>query len=207
VAAIAGVFADNGGGVRGDLGAVVRAILLHPEASVATENSGKLAEPVLFIVSLLRGLAANVADHPFMSTNASDMGQKVFFPPSVFSYFSPGYRVRGTNPTGGLPLVGPEFQILTSVTALVRANFVGDLLARRFGDNVTVDYTPFTSRARDAAALVDYCNLLFMGGRMSPQERREIITAVRVSPIESLNERVRTALYLTLVLAQSQVDR
>jgi hypothetical protein len=166
-----------------------------------------LAEPVVFVLSLLRGLNASVTDHPFMSDKAEEMGQKVFYPPSVFSYFSPNYRVRGTNPSGGLPLVGPEFQILTSVTALVRVNFVGALLGRWFGSDFTIDYTPFTSRARDAAALVDYCNLVFMGGRMSPQERSQIMAAVRVTPVESTMERTRTALYLTLVIAQSQVDR
>ena len=51
---------------------------------------------MLFVVSLLRALNATVTDHPFMSDKAEEMGQKVFYPGSVFSYFSPGYRVRGT---------------------------------------------------------------------------------------------------------------
>ena len=207
VQAIAAVFDNNGSGVRGDLAAIVRAILTHPEASATTPNSGKLAEPVLFMVSMLRGLEASVADHPFMSDKVEEMGQKVFYPPSVFSYFSPGYRVRGTAPPGGQPLGGPEFQILTSVTSLERTNFIGDLLGRHFGEDVVIDYFPFTSRARDAAVLVDYCNLVFMGGRMSAQERTEIIAAVRATPFDNTTERVRTALYLTLAIAQSQVDR
>jgi hypothetical protein len=131
----------------------------------------------------------------------------VFYPPSVFSYFSPGYRVRGTAGPTGAPLGGPEFQIHTTVTALVRVNFVGALLAGWFGDNVSIDYTPFTNLAADPAALVDYVNVLFMGGRMSVEERSEIIAAVRVSPASRAMERVRTALYLTLVAAQAQVDR
>jgi uncharacterized protein (DUF1800 family) len=207
VAAIAGVFADNGGGVRGDMAAVVRAILTHPDAATSTTSSGKLAEPVLFVVSQLRALNASVTDHPFMSDKVADMGQKVFYPPSVFSYFSPGFRVRGTAGPGGAPLVGPEFQILTSVTALERANFVGALVGGHFGDDVSIDYAPFTSRASDPAALVDYVNLLMMGGQMSLEERTEIIAAVRVSPATQPRERVRTAVYLTLVAAQSQVDR
>jgi uncharacterized protein (DUF1501 family) len=66
-----------------------------------------------------------------MSNKVEDTGQKVFYPPSVFSYFSPGYRVRGTDRGDKIPLGGPEFQILTTVTALERANFVGDLLGRQ----------------------------------------------------------------------------
>jgi uncharacterized protein (DUF1800 family) len=207
VAAVAGVFGDNGAGVRGDLAAVVRAMLTHPEAAISTDSSGKLTEPVLFVVSQLRGLNASVTDHPFMSDKAEEMGQKVFYPPSVFSYFSPGYRVRGTLGANGVPLGGPEFQILTSVTALVRVNFVGSLLAGWFGDSVSVDYTPFTQLASNPPALVDYANALFMGGRMSLEQRAEIISAVRVSPPSRMAERVRTALYLTLVAAQGQVDR
>ncbi len=199
---IAAIF-EGGGSGRGDLAAVVRAILLHPEAQTRTARSGKLSEPVLAITSLMRALGASVTDHPFMSDWAAEMGQKVFYPPSVFSYFSPGFRVRGT---GVPPLVGPEFQTYTSVTALTRANFIGQLLGGWFGGSVTVDYTPFTSRARDAAALTDYCNLVFLGGRMSAAERAEIIAAVRSVPITSVRERTRTALYLTLVAAQAQVD-
>jgi hypothetical protein len=73
---------------------------------------------------------------------------------------------------------------------------------------VAIDFTPFTARATDPAALVDYCNLLFLGGRMSPEERKIIIAAVRgASTTGEAVERVRTALFLTLVIAQSQVDR
>ena len=207
VAAVAAVFNDNGGGVRGDLAAVVRAVLTHPEAALSTDSSGKLSEPVLFVVSQLRALNAAVTDHPFMSDKAEEMGQKVFYPPSVFSYFSPGYRVRGTVGPAGLPLGGPEFQIMTAVTALVRVNFVGALVAGWFGADVAIDYTPFTSRANDPAALVDFVNLLFMAGRMSIEQRTDIIAAVRVSPSSRAMERVRTAIYLTLVAAQAQVDR
>src|SRR5205823_12954128 len=117
------------------------------------------------------------------------------------SYFSPGYRIRGTT------LGGPEFQILTSVTALERTNFVANLLSGVFGSDVRIDYQPFTSIAGDPAALVDYCNLLLMGGQMSPEERNEIANAVRASPGSKAIERVRTALYLTLIAAQFQVDR
>ena len=204
IAAVAAVFADNGNGVRGDLSAVLREILTRPEATTSTNTSGKLSEPVLFILSQVRALNAVVVDHPFMSDLAEQMGQKVFYPPSVFSYFSPGYRIRGIN------LGGPEFQTFTSVTALERANFVAALLGGYFGGDVAVDYSPFTSRAENPSGLVDYCSLLLMGGRMSIEERTEIIAAVRAVAMgapDSPLERAHTALYLTLVAAQGQVDR
>ena len=204
IAAVAGVFNDNGHGVRGDLAAVVRAILTNPEAGAQTDSSGKLREPALFILSLVRALNAAVTDHPFMTDKSEAMGQKIFFPPSVFSYFSPGYRIRGTT------IGGPEFQGLTTVTALERANFIAALLAGYFGDAALVDLTPFTSRADSPAGLVDYCSLLFMGGRMSIEQRTEIINAVKAVALgtpDSPLERAYTALYLTLVAAQGQIDR
>lgn len=203
VASVAAVF-NTGGTGRGDLAAVVRAILTHPEAGLTTPTSGKLAEPVLFVVSQLRALNAAVTDHPFMSDKVAEMGQNVFFPPSVFSYFSPGYRVRGT---GTPPLGGPEFQGLTSVTSLVRANFVGSLIGGRFGTAVTIDYAPFLGRAAVPVDLVDYVALTFTGGRLTTSQRNEIVAAVTATAASTPLERVRTALYLTLVPGLSQVDR
>jgi hypothetical protein len=135
-----------------------------------------------------------------MSDLAAEMGQRVFYSPSVFNYYSPFYRVRGT------PLYGPEFQILTSVTALVRANFVGRLLGGKFGGDVTIDYTPFTSLAADPEALVDYVNALFMGGLMSAEHRQAVIEAVTASPATNTTDRARTALYLVLTSGQYQVE-
>jgi hypothetical protein len=132
----------------------------------------------------------------------------VLYPPNVFSYFAPGFPVPGITGSDGLPLAGPELQILTSVTAFERANFVASVLGSLFSDGVyTFDGTAFTTRARDAAALVDYCNLVFMGGRMAPQERTGLVDAVRRFNVTSTVERAGTALYLTLVLAQDQVNR
>ena len=178
-------------------------LLMHPEAGVMTDTSGKLSEPVLYTASMLRGLAATVTDHPFMSDLTAQMGQRVFYPGSVFSYFSPGYRVRGT---GTPPLGGPEFQGLTSVTALERVNFAAALLGGHFGTDVTFSWDPFTTRATDPAALVDYVNLAFMGGRMSAEMRTDIVNTVRAVSATNTRERARTALYLTLVAAQGQVD-
>src|SRR5262249_16304299 len=156
------------------------------EANLGTGTAGKLMEPALLVLAQARALNASVVDHPFMSDLAEEMGQKVFYPGSVFSYFSPGYRIRGTT------LAGPEFQILTTVPALSRVNYMARLISNGFGADVTIDFTPFTSKAADPAALTDYCNLLFMGGQMSVEQRNEIINAVRVTSATNTTERART---------------
>ena len=194
---VAAVFANNGAGVRGDLAAVVKAILSHSEAALGTPTSGKLDEPALFITGLVRELNATVADHPFMSDLSSDMGQRVLFAPSVFNYFSPSFRVPGS------PLLGPEFQILNTATAMTHANFVKSLITGGFGSDVTFDWAPFTSLAGTPGALVDKVGAVLMGGAMSPQMRQAILTAVNASP--SATEKARTAVYLTAISMQYQV--
>jgi uncharacterized protein (DUF1800 family) len=204
---VAAVFENNGSGVRGDLAAVVRAVLLHPEGTGTAPISGKLQEPILFMTIVLRTLNASVTNLQYAIDRGVEMGQRVLYPPSVFSYFSPGFTVRDTNAGDGSPLTGPEFQILTGVTSFERPNFVSRVLDGSFGTGLVFDLSPFLSRARDAAALVDYCDFLFTGGRLTPATRADIIAAVRAISITSTVERGRTAIYLTLATGQFQVDR
>jgi hypothetical protein len=204
VADVAAVFDGATGAPRGDIPAVVRAILLHPEANAVTPQSGKLSEPLLFATSVLRALNANVTDFAALSDRLTRMGQIPFYPASVFSYFSPGYTVRGT---GTPPLRGPEFQILTTATAFERVNFIASLPGDVFGAGITVDYARFAALAGNAAALVDACNAHFLGGALPAGARTELINAVNATPPSNPGERVRTALYLTLVAGHGQVDR
>src|SRR5262249_31634598 len=133
---------DDGRNARGDLQAVVRAILLDPEArSNENPQSGHLMHPVLFVTNLLRALNARSADGSglsdgYLNPQNQGMGMDVFSPPSVFSYFSP---------SGGVPgsiLRGPEFGLLNTSTALRRANFVNTLLFQPGRINVGTTY-PF----------------------------------------------------------------
>ncbi len=101
VSRIAAVFDDNGSGVRGDLRAVVRAILMDPEARAGDsgpslnppDTSGHLREPVFFTASMLRGLGALVNDTNGLAGQAAKLGQTIFTPASVFNYYAPGYRI------------------------------------------------------------------------------------------------------------------
>ena len=131
-------------------------------------------------MSMLRALNATVTDHPFMSDRVGGDGTERVLSRRRSSATSRPATACAAPATP--PLGGPEFQILTSVTALERANFVG-VAARRPLRHRRRRSTTRRSRAwrANAAALVDYCNLLFMGGRMSAAERTEIINAVSVT--------------------------
>jgi uncharacterized protein (DUF1800 family) len=136
VGRVSAVFRDNGRGVRGDLKAVVRAILLDPEArgNIKTDpDYGKLREPVLFVTNVLRPFnptANNNIGVPASCNGLSDgvinvvtlpLDQDVFNAPNVFNYYNMNYVIPGT------PLNGPEFGIFSTGTALKRPNFVDQM--------------------------------------------------------------------------------
>lgn len=192
---ISAVFANNGQGVRGDLRAIVRAILLDPEADT-TPNTGKFSEPALFLTTIARGLNSTVIDHPYMTDFSQDMSQRIWFAPSVFNYYSPSYRLNG--------VLAPEFQIWSTATAMTRTNFVAALVSGGFGTNFTIDITPYTPVAGNPAALVDTANALLMGGTMGPEMRQSILTAL--ASATNNTERIRTVLYLIGSSMQYQVE-
>jgi len=190
----------------GDLGAVVQAILLDPEARAgdtpgqAPANSGHLREPVLFIAGLLRNLGATVPpDTNALYNNSNNMGQNLFRPPSVFNYFSPNYRIANT---GGL--VGPEFQIFSPSTSLTRINFVNTMVYGNLGGGVTLDLTPLAAFASNPAALVDAVNAQLMHGQMSSQAASNITTAVNA--VTGDLARARAAVYLAAASSEYQVE-
>lgn len=131
VARVTAAFDDNGYGVRGDLKAVIRAMLLDLEARGTGPDAaafGRLREPSLWLIASLRAFGAKSASGAanadgYLNPRTSTLGQSVLRPPSVFSYFPPDYQAPGA---GGL--LGPEFGILTATTALGRANLVNALV-------------------------------------------------------------------------------
>lgn len=132
------VFDDNGAGARGDMKSVVRAILLDIEArSLAAYDdpgAGRLREPYLRWVRLVRSLEANSENESYLIPDwghLQEMGQRVMSSNSVFNFFLPDYQPPGELADAGL--VGPEFQILTATTALSSQNIFGGALMWGFG--------------------------------------------------------------------------
>jgi uncharacterized protein (DUF1800 family) len=215
VARVASVF--NGSlGARGDLGAVVRAILLDPEArgDVKTASSyGRLRHPAQLIAGVLRAFGARSADGTsasdgYLNPQSSAMGMDVFRPPSVFSYFSPATVVPGT---GGLH--GPEFGLFSTSTALRRANFVntivfsGIAVSANAPFGTSTDLTPLLPLAASPTDLVDALDDLLLHGSMSIEMHDSIVQAVTAVSSANLLKRARTAVYLILSSSQYQVER
>ncbi|MCC6419244.1 MAG: DUF1800 family protein [Gemmataceae bacterium] len=222
------------------LQAVVRAILLDPEARGDRKdatNYGHLKEPVLFVTNLMRMFNAKSADRTadsdgYLNPDAVNLGQDVFRPPSVFSYYSPFKVAAGGTP----PILGPEFQLLTTSTAIRRVNFVNQCFApassraidvvRNKGttpngvDPVTgeplvktgplgtsVDVSWLQPLAADPAALVEQLNVLLLHGTMTAEMRSAVVAAVSAVAGTNPRKRTRTAVYLIASSAQYQVQR
>jgi uncharacterized protein (DUF1800 family) len=216
VSRVTSAFNGEISGVRGDMKAVVKAILLDPEArgDIKTDPTyGHLRHPALFITGVLRAFNARSAggggpSDGYLNPQAAAMGMDLFRPPSVFSYFSPGTVVAGTQ-----GVRGPEFGLFTTSTALRRANFVNTIVFSTIpvGANspsgTSLDLSPLQALAAEPDQLVESLNVLMMHGTMSAAMRDSIIQAVSAVPAANTLKRARTALYLVATSSQYQVER
>jgi uncharacterized protein (DUF1800 family) len=215
---VANVFANNGSNVRGDLKAVVRAILLDPEArgnNKTAANYGKLREPVLFATNLMRQFNVKSADGLSNSDGvinqlSSNMGQSVFRSPTVFNYYPPDYLVPGTT------VLAPEFAIMTTGTTISRTNFINTMVYGRVnvGTNIpngtSINFTDLQALATADATgnkLMDAVNIRMMHGTMPAAMRASILTAVTAIPSTNSLTRTQAAVYLVATSSQFQIQR
>jgi uncharacterized protein (DUF1800 family) len=184
VARIAGVFNDNGKGVRGDMGAVIAAILTDPEARNTSNDPayGKLREPVVRMANWMRAFGAHSASGNWLiaSTSANtSLDQSVLTAQSVFNFWRPGYAPPGTK-LGDLGYVGPEFQAVDEVSVAGYLNTMQGAIGNGLGTgrDVTAPYATEIGIATDPNALADRMNLLLLNGQMSASLRSRITGAI-----------------------------
>lgn len=210
VARVASIFANNGSGERGDLRAVVRAILLDPEArdeaAAANSTFGKLREPIMRVTGWARAFgASSQSDEWHLGWEESPLlglGQRPGRSPSVFNFFRPGYAPPNTG-ISERKLVAPEFQITNEITAVTYLNSMETLIRDGipFTDNLKPDYSGILPLAGDAQALVDEVNLVIAAGQVSAATLGTIRIAVESIPADSTGDRtnrVRTAILLVM---------
>jgi uncharacterized protein (DUF1800 family) len=216
VSRVAAAFNNNGSGVRGDMRAVLRAILLDAEARDASyanqTNWGKLREPMVRFSTWMRAFNARSSHGAYkiwnLEDNVSSLGQNPLRAPSVFNWFRPDYAPPGPIVTAGL--VAPEFQITHETTTTGYANFVIDTVERGFGWNNTAilaNYSSEIALASNPAQLLDRLNLLLTAGRMTPSTRQMITDAVNAVPASNAAGRVHTAVTLTMLSPEFIVQK
>lgn len=218
---IARVFANNGSGVRGDLAAVFKAILLDDEALAASgltsQTFGKVREPFVRFVQWARTFnlkkpASGKYDLYDTSQQSNALGQMVFRSPSVFNFFRPGYVPAGTAIAAN-KLVAPEFQIVNEIANIGYANYMHNVVTTKNNPNLEPDYTAEIGFANDSTALTDRIDLLLTGGVLSQANKDRIKQAVDSITLPATNDtdarfnRVAAAIILTMVSPQYLIQK
>ncbi len=234
VARVSAVFANNGSGVRGDLAAVVRAILTDAEArniGVATSPTfGKLREPVIRVANWARTFGATSQTGNFLITSTSantSLNQSPLTSPSVFNFWRPGFTPPATTVLGQNMLLAPEFQVVDEVTTASYINQMQDWINAGIGStptggsgrDVRSAYTAEIALADNPAALVDRMNALLFYGQMTPTLQSRLtaaVTAVAIPAATGSNQaaidtarlnRAKTAVFLSMISPEYLVQR
>ena len=207
VSRIAAVFANNGSAVRGDMQAVIRAILEDKEARAGDTNplddGGHLREPILWMTNYLRavGFANTDANGSYiaLSNYSSVLNERPYRSGSVFNFYPPVYFVPQST------LNGPEFDLENTSSVILRLSFADSLVNNKiigFTTDLSATSTLGQLAAGSPANLVDRLSLMFMHGQMPADMRTEIL-----STIGGLGtaQKVRVAVYLVITSSQYKV--
>lgn len=206
---VAQKFEDNGSGTRGDLAAVVRAILSDYEArsttTLASSNFGKLREPILRATALLRSFGATATSGRYTSGLAGTqtaLAQASLRSPTVFNFFHPDYVLPG--PIAAAGLVAPEFEITDAAFSISVPNFLRGYIFNATNSNpdtLVLDLSYEQTLAGSPSALLDHLALVTGGGTLPQATRDRVTTMLNAMPTSaSALERVQRAI---LVIATS----
>ncbi|NGZ84704.1 DUF1800 domain-containing protein [Duganella aceris] len=189
VTRVSAVFADNGAGVRGDMKALIKAILLDPEArAVGVSGREKVREPVLRLANWMRAFKVNSLSGNFNIDNTDDplsaLGQTPLRSPSVFNFFRPGY-VPPNTPIATANQVAPEMQLVSEPEIIGYLNYMQIAIAYGMGGgrDMVPNYVSEMSLSNQPEKLADRINLLILNGNMSAGLRAQIIAAINATPI------------------------
>ena len=198
---VAMVFNNNGQGVRGDMGAVIKAILVDPEARecewIENPENGKLLQPIERFTKLFCAFNINTPSGKFFMNDGNYsglLGQSFYNAPSVFNYFSPFFAEEQIVKPAGL--VSPEFEIFNSVTSIGYFNQIEDRIKEEPFENLTrgggdrprsnsEDAPSFFLREekailkdRGVSAMLDRLNLVLCRGQLSDTAKSIIQAAI-----------------------------
>jgi uncharacterized protein (DUF1800 family) len=223
VARVSAVFANDGNGTRGNMKAVINAILTDADARAGDTSpnfdGGHLREPMLYITNLMRGLGftnndakagndviAN-ASYNSVGNSTSPLGEKPYSSGSVFNFFPPNYVIPGTT------LNAPEFGQENTASAVLRLTLANTIVYNGI-TGFTVDLSKTSALGLTASAtgnattdsgnLVDSLAVIFMHGQMPAQMRTNIVN--HIATLTDPAQRVRVATYLVITSSFYKVE-
>lgn len=214
VARVAAVFVNNSQGVRGDLAAVLFAVLLDDEArgpqGLSASEFGKLREPMIRLMQWARTFAVTSASGVWnirdLSNPASQLGQSPLRSPSVFNFFRPGYVPPTTTLSAGS--VAPEFQLVNESSVGGYLNFMTGVISNGLSSgDIKASYTAELALVTDAAALVQRLNTLLCAGQLLPATQTLIVNTLNATPVSATSsanvKRNRIAAAVLMVMASA----
>lgn len=208
VARVSAVFDDDGAGVRGNLQAVIHAILMDPEARAGdtdpTYDGGHLREPILWLTSVLRGLGFTdtSADGSYASLSqySSPLGEAPYRANSVFDFFPPQYVIPGTS------LNAPEFALENTASATLQMSLADRIVSNKLS-GIQIDLSASSPLGQLASEspddLVSALDVLFLHGQMPSNMHDAIVTAV--SGLANPAQQARVAVYLVITSPEYKV--
>jgi len=220
---ITNVFNNNGSGVRGDMAAVIKAILMDSEARTcapqASQNASRLREPLIRYMHYARlidksnpyDLYWNVAYGFYAATR-----QDILFAPSVFNFYLPDYSPVG--PITDANLVAPEFSLHDTRTAVGYMNTMsnynswwGSLIDTWEGEwwettNTTFDITNYKLLAQDPEALINELDKVYAHGQLSDLTKQVMRNTMDQLPIVYWEDRLETRVYLSMYILMISPD-
>ena len=207
VSRVAAIFANDGTGVRGNMQAVIHAILTDTEARAGDTNpsfdGGHLREPMLYTANMIRALGFTNTDvNSFwgnLSNYSGTLSEKPYGAGSVFNFFPPSYTIPGSS------TLAPEFDLENTATAILRLTLADQFVNNKIS-SFTVDLSatsPLGVLAANPTSLVNQLNTLFMHGQMPANMQSAIIS--HITTLTNIAERVRVAIYLIITSSQYKV--
>lgn len=199
---IAAVFNNDGDGVRGNMDAVVRAILTDPEARdcsyITDPKSGKLLQPIERMMNLFYAFNISTPSGRYWFRDYGEIYDRVeqsyLYSPTVFNFFSPFFA--DGEFVAPNDMVSPEFQLLHSTSTIHYLNMTEDMIKIRpfknktgindnpsnprvvnnSPDNPTLDFTPLTTLYADGGitALIEHLDIYLCRGQLGASTKAHI---------------------------------
>jgi uncharacterized protein (DUF1800 family) len=220
VGRVAAVFVNNSIGARGDLAAVLFAVLLDDEArgpqGLTAPEFGKLREPMLRLVQWARTFSVSSTSGAWkigdLSNASTQLGQSPLRSPSVFNFFRPGYVPPTSTLSAGS--VVPEFQLVNESSVGGYLNYIAGVISNGINSgDIKATYTAELNVVTDAAALVQRINTLLSGGQLSSASQTLIVTALNATPVTAASSaatklnRICAAVLMVMASAEYLVQK
>lgn len=215
VGRVATVFGNNGKGVRGDLAAVLFAVLLDDEArgpeGLSAPEYGRLREPMIRLVQWARTFAVTSASGAWkmgdLSNAATQLGQSPLRSPSVFNFFRPGYVPPTSTLSAGS--VAPEFQLVNESSVGGYLNYMTSVISNGINSgDIKATYSAELALVTDAAALVQRLNTLLCAGQLLPATQTLIVNALNATTVTAASsdsvKRNRICAAVLMVMASAE---